>query len=182
MEYLADRDVWKLKSKVKPFRKTAYFIILHHKVSVLRRPRDTSEPVLQLEDTSTNGTGLAHSTEWLPVRKGEVRELPRSTQLLFPLSGRPGEPPVSEQEIARNMPSWYSRGMTFRDIRDYILEHIRETYIDVYSLRGPLASLNGISVNLAELFLKLPGLFLNVFRTIPKICIYIYISTLIWLI
>ena len=42
-------------------------------------------------------------------------------------------------------------------------------------LRGPLASLNGISVNLAELFLKLQGLFLNVFRTIPKIWIYIYI-------
>ena len=39
-------------------------------------------------------------------------------------------------------------------------------------LRGPLASLDGISVNLAELFLKLQGLFLNVFRTIPKICIY----------
>ena len=42
------------------------------------------------------------------------------------------------------------------------------------TLRGPLASLNGISVNLAELFLKLQGLFLNVFRTIPKICTYIY--------
>ena len=47
-------------------------------------------------------------------------------------------------------------------------------YIYIYILRGPLASLNGISVNLAELFLKLQGLFLNVFRTIPKICIYIY--------
>jgi hypothetical protein len=46
---------------------------------------------------------------------------------------------------------------------------------DLYSLRGPLASLNGISVNLAELLLKLQGLFLNVFGTIPKICIYIYI-------
>ena len=44
----------------------------------------------------------------------------------------------------------------------------------MHTLRGPLASLNGISVNLAELFLKLQGLFLNVFRTIPKICIYIY--------
>ena len=45
--------------------------------------------------------------------------------------------------------------------------------LHIYVLRGPLASLNGISVNLAELFLKLQGLFLNVFRTIPKICIYI---------
>ena len=50
--------------------------------------------------------------------------------------------------------------------------HLSSVYI--YTLRGPLASLNGISVNLAELFLKLQGLFLNVFRTIPKICIYIY--------
>ena len=49
------------------------------------------------------------------------------------------------------------------------------SYLNLYILRGPLASLDGISVNLAELFLKLQGLFLNVFRTIPKICIYIYI-------
>ena len=45
-------------------------------------------------------------------------------------------------------------------------------YFDGYSLRGPLASLNGISVNLAELFLKFQGLFLNVSRTIPN-CVHI---------
>ena len=99
MEYLADQDVY--KSEVKPFRK-----ILHlssSSLSFCRRPRDTSEPVLQLEDTSTNGTGVAHGTEWLPVRKGEVRELTKTTQILFPLAGRPGaEPPVSQQ-VARNL-------------------------------------------------------------------------------
>ena len=59
------------------------------------------------------------------------------------------------------------------------LQQISQTEEELYALRGPLASLNGISVNLAELFLKLQGLFLNVFRTIPKICIYIYKYTLI---
>ena len=44
--------------------------------------------------------------------------------------------------------------------------------IYIYILRGPLASLNGISVNLAELFLKFQGLFLNVSRTIPN-CVHI---------
>ena len=48
----------------------------------------------------------------------------------------------------------------------------RLLYVKTSVLRGPLASLNGISVNLAGLFLKLQGLFLNVLRTIPKICIY----------
>ena len=44
--------------------------------------------------------------------------------------------------------------------------------IENHELRGPLASLNGISVNLAELFLKFQGLFLNVSRTIPN-CVHI---------
>jgi len=45
---------------------------------------DTSE--MCLEDTSTNGTGLASGSEWQPVRKGDSKALGQYSQILLPFN------------------------------------------------------------------------------------------------
>ncbi|CAE7429974.1 unnamed protein product, partial [Symbiodinium sp. CCMP2456] len=55
--------------------------------AVLRHRRvneDTSE--MCLEDTSTNGTGLASGSEWQPVRKGDSKALGQYSQILLPFN------------------------------------------------------------------------------------------------
>ncbi|CAE7814282.1 unnamed protein product [Symbiodinium sp. CCMP2592] len=55
-----------------------------HAVLRHRQVNDTSE--MCLEDTSTNGTGLASGSEWQPVRKGDSKALGQYSQILLPFN------------------------------------------------------------------------------------------------
>ena len=68
--------------------------------------------MLQLEDTSMNGTGVSVGTQWQKVSKGQVHELkqppqqphqqPLKYELLVPFVAKTGEGQVSEHHFRTN--------------------------------------------------------------------------------
>ena len=58
------------------------------------RPLGDSEPVMHLEDTSTNGTGMASGPDWLPIRKGQARALKSLGKFVVPFNRKPHQEAV----------------------------------------------------------------------------------------
>lgn len=68
-------------------------VSVHH--ALLRyRPLGDSEPVMHLEDTSTNGTGMASGPDWLPIRKGQARALKSLGKFVVPFNRKPHQEAV----------------------------------------------------------------------------------------
>lgn len=64
---------------------------------IVSRPLGDSEPVMHIEDTSTNGTGFASGgAEWLPIRKGQVRPLKACSRLVVPFNRKPHQEVVAK--------------------------------------------------------------------------------------
>ena len=65
------------------------------------RPLGDSEPLMHLEDTSTNGTGMASGADWLPIRKGQARALKSHAKFVVPFNRKP-----HQEAVPGNLSKW----------------------------------------------------------------------------